>query len=75
MGGGRPGCDPGFGCRGNEFGEGEVRWAVESYRRSGPGRTTRHRTVDVEAIVRDAGLVARFRRNNLFWQVAVYERG
>ena len=34
-----------------------------------------HRTVDVEAIIRDAGLVARLRRRGLFWQVAVYERG
>jgi magnesium-protoporphyrin O-methyltransferase len=219
MGDGRPGCEPGCACRGNEFGEGEVRRDVESYRKSGPGRTTRwliegleaggvagmtildigagvgavhqqlladgaasavdidgspafveaarvearrrgtedrvrhevgdfvelapaiedsdivvldrviccypdmpalvrlsvararrryglvyprdawwirsgarilngvarlarrrtrahvHRTVDVEAIVRDAGLVARFRRNNVFWQVAVFERG
>jgi hypothetical protein len=34
-----------------------------------------HRTADVEAIVRGAGLVPRFRRGGLFWQVAVYERG
>jgi magnesium-protoporphyrin O-methyltransferase len=34
-----------------------------------------HRTADVEAIVRPAGLTPRFRRSGLFWQVAVYERG
>jgi hypothetical protein len=34
-----------------------------------------HRTADVEAIVRPAGFFPRFRRDGLFWQVAVYERG
>lgn len=33
-----------------------------------------HRTADVEATVRAAGLRERFRRSTLFWQVAVYER-
>ncbi len=34
-----------------------------------------HPTADVEAIVRAAGLQPAFRRQTLFWQVAVYERG
>lgn len=33
-----------------------------------------HRTADVEAILRAAGLRQRFGRSTLFWQVAVYER-
>jgi hypothetical protein len=33
-----------------------------------------HRTADVEGIVRPAGFTPRFRRNGLFWQVAVFER-
>jgi magnesium-protoporphyrin O-methyltransferase len=33
-----------------------------------------HRTADVDAIVRAAGLAPVFRRSTLFWQVVVYER-
>jgi SAM-dependent methyltransferase len=33
-----------------------------------------HRTADVEALVRAAGLEQRFLRTTTFWQVAVYER-
>ncbi|HEX7473049.1 MAG TPA: methyltransferase domain-containing protein [Candidatus Limnocylindrales bacterium] len=33
-----------------------------------------HPTAEVDALVAAQGLVARFRRSNLFWQVAVYER-
>jgi hypothetical protein len=34
-----------------------------------------HRTADVEGIIRGFGFVPRLRRQTLFWQVAVYERG
>jgi magnesium-protoporphyrin O-methyltransferase len=33
-----------------------------------------HRTADVDALVRGAGFTSVLRRQNLFWQVAVYER-
>jgi SAM-dependent methyltransferase len=33
-----------------------------------------HRTADVDAIVRAAGLLPQSRRDGIFWQVAVYER-
>jgi SAM-dependent methyltransferase len=33
-----------------------------------------HRTAEVESLVRGAGFEPRFRRTDLFWQVAVYER-
>ena len=34
-----------------------------------------HRTADVEAVIADAGLRPSYRRNGLFWQVVVFERG
>jgi SAM-dependent methyltransferase len=33
-----------------------------------------HRTADVDALIRAAGLEPRFLRRTVFWQVAVYER-
>jgi hypothetical protein len=33
-----------------------------------------HRTADVESIVAEAGLAPAFRRQGIFWQVAVFER-
>ena len=33
-----------------------------------------HRTADVEEIVRSAGLSRRFHRQQIFWQIAVFER-
>ena len=33
-----------------------------------------HRTADVEDVVRSAGLNRRFHRQQLFWQIAVFER-
>ncbi len=38
--GGRPGCDPGCACAGNEFGEAAARRSLRTFRRSGPVRTT-----------------------------------
>ena len=34
-----------------------------------------HRTAEVEALVAAAGLTRRYHRQDLYWQVAVYERG
>lgn len=42
--------------------------------RRSPFRTFAHRTRDVEAVLRDAGLEPRFRTNAGVWQVAVYAR-
>lgn len=39
-----------------------------------PFRIFAHRTRDVEAVLREAGLERRYRRNAGFWQVAVYAR-
>jgi SAM-dependent methyltransferase len=40
--GDRPACPPGCGCAaGNEFGEGDARHDLRSYRKSGPATTTR----------------------------------
>ena len=33
-----------------------------------------HRTADVEAVIDAAGLRPAFRREGIFWQVAVFER-
>ena len=38
--GNRPGCEPGCGCAGNEFGERAARNELRAYRRHGPERTT-----------------------------------
>ena len=40
-----------------------------------PFRIFAHRISDIEALLRDAGLERRFRRNAGIWQVAVYARG
>ncbi len=34
-----------------------------------------HRTAEVEGLIRASGFTPTYRRANLFWQVAVYERG
>jgi magnesium-protoporphyrin O-methyltransferase len=34
-----------------------------------------HRSADVEAVISEAGLRRSYRRNGLFWQVVVFERG
>jgi magnesium-protoporphyrin O-methyltransferase len=46
---GRPGCDPGCGCRGNEFGEATAKRDLRAYRKNGPGTTTRWLIEGLEA--------------------------
>lgn len=47
--------------------------AFERLSRS-PFRVYVHRTAEVDALVKVQGLVPRFRRSNLIWQLVVYER-